>query len=279
MGKHSHAHGLPDDLPATAAAAATGATTRKQRDADLEAQTHQDHGHVHSASSASDSLAAVANDNDRKLSVSSHGTSHEDNAHGEPRGENCDAVAVHTHHTHVHGLPFITPDSASAVEAHKHRVATYILELGICLHSVIIGVTLSVSTGTEFKTLLIAICFHQFCEGLALGSRIAQIRYKKHAFLRAALNSAVFMLITPLGMVIGIGVRYSYQPNSPGALISMGVLDSLSAGILIYTGLVNLLAEEFGTLEFRNYRRIFKVACFASCFVGAAIMAVIGKWA
>ncbi|KAI7820728.1 Zinc/iron permease [Kickxella alabastrina] len=194
--------------------------------------------------------------------------------------ENCDAVAVHTHHTHVHGLSFIpTAGESAALTAQRHRISTYILELGICLHSVIIGLTLSVTTGTSFKTLLVAICFHQFCEGLALGSRIAQMEYKSHGFLRAALNAAAFMLITPLGMVIGVGVRYSYQPNSPSALITMGVLDSLSAGILLYAGLVNLLAEEFSTIEFRNFRPAMKAACFITCFIGAGIMALIGKWA
>ncbi|KAJ2416181.1 hypothetical protein GGI10_001162 [Coemansia sp. RSA 2530] len=189
-------------------------------------------------------------------------------------GEDCDAVAVHTHHTHVHGLSFIDARGARAF-----HVSTYILELGICLHSVIIGLTLSVATGSEFTTLLVAICFHQLCEGLALGSRLAQMQHKNRAFLRAAISAAVFMLITPLGMVIGIGVRYSYQPNSPAALISIGVLDSLSAGILLYTGLVNLLAEEFGTLEFRGYGVSKKAMCFAATYIGAGIMALIGKWA
>ncbi|KAJ2750050.1 hypothetical protein GGI19_005323 [Coemansia pectinata] len=187
---------------------------------------------------------------------------------------NCDAVAVHTHHTHVHGLSFI--DAAGARAFH---VSTYILELGICLHSVIIGLTLSVASGTAFTTLLVAICFHQLCEGLALGSRLAQMQHKNRAFLRASISAAVFMLITPLGMIIGIGVRYSYQANSPASLISIGVLDSLSAGILLYTGLVNLLAEEFGTLEFRGYGVSKKVMCFAATYIGAGIMALIGKWA
>ncbi|KAJ2832215.1 hypothetical protein GGI24_001311 [Coemansia furcata] len=187
---------------------------------------------------------------------------------------NCDAVAVHTHHTHVHGLSFIDDAGVRAFQ-----VSTYILELGICLHSVIIGLTLSITTGTAFTTLLIAICFHQLCEGLALGSRLAQMQHKNRAFLRAAISAAVFMLITPLGMVIGVGIRYSYQPNSPAALISMGVLDSLSAGILLYTGLVNLLAEEFGTLEFRGYGVSKKAMCFAATYIGAGIMALIGNWA
>ncbi|KAJ2372607.1 hypothetical protein IW150_004033 [Coemansia sp. RSA 2607] len=223
------------------------------------------HGHSHS--------------HGRKLSM---GEASQSADGGVQEAGECDAVAVHTHHTHVHGLPFISDVGSSDGDshtAHRHRVSTYILELGICLHSVIIGLTLSVTTGTDFKTLLVAICFHQFCEGLALGSRIAQMQYKRLGFLRAAVNAAAFMLVTPLGMAIGIGVRHSYQPNSPGALITMGVLDSLSAGILIYTGLVNLLAEEFGSLEFRNFGRLLKTACFAACFIGAGIMALIGKWA
>ncbi|KAJ2723928.1 hypothetical protein GGI07_002306 [Coemansia sp. Benny D115] len=260
MGSHGHAHGLPAELETgaqngPAAVFQVGAEAASEQSRSIPASDRHAHSH--------------------KVSMESvHGAS---GVAGQPQtDESCDAVAMHTHHTHVHGLSFINADEA---KAHRHRVSTYILELGICLHSVIIGVTLSVTSGTSFKTLLAAICFHQFCEGLALGSRIAQVEYKRNAFLRAALNSAAFMLITPLGMVIGVGVRYSYQPNSPSSLISMGVLDSLSAGILLYTGLVNLLAEEFGTLEFRGYRASKKIACFAACFIGAGVMALIGKWA
>ncbi|KAJ2308083.1 hypothetical protein IWW51_001049 [Coemansia sp. RSA 2702] len=244
MGKHAHSHGLPADLAAP------------HHDAEARAATRVENDSTQTAS----------------LRVDSHAGELE-----KPQDENCDAVAVHTHHNHVHGASFINADAMTMAE--RHRISTYILELGICLHSVIIGLTLSVATGSEFKTLLIAICFHQFCEGLALGSRLAEVQHRKNAFLRAALSAAFFMLVTPLGMVIGIGIRYSYAPSSPASLIAMGVLDSLSAGILLYSGLVNLLAEEFGTLEFRGYRTTKKVACFAATFIGAGIMALIGKWA
>lgn len=63
--------------------------------------------------------------------------------------------AIHDHEGHVHsaGL-FEEPD------AFKH-VGTFILELGIVMHSIIIGITLS-NTGSEgFVTLLIALVFHQ----------------------------------------------------------------------------------------------------------------------
>lgn len=51
--------------------------------------------------------------------------------------------------------------------------------------------------------------------------------------------------MTPLGIAIGLGVRSTYNPEGTTASIVAGVLDSLSAGILIYTGLVELLARDF----------------------------------
>jgi zinc transporter 1/2/3 len=47
-------------------------------------------------------------------------------------------------------------------------ITTLILEAGVALHSFIIGISLGVTGGTEFGSLLTAICFHQFFEGFAL---------------------------------------------------------------------------------------------------------------
>ena len=46
--------------------------------------------------------------------------------------------------------------------------------------------------------------------------------------------------MTPLGLAIGLGVRTTYNPDSTTASIVSGVLDSFSAGILIYTALVEV---------------------------------------
>lgn len=59
-------------------------------------------------------------------------------------------------HGHQHGV-FFEEDNA-----HKH-VSTYILELGISMHSVLIGVALGTTSNDEFITLLIALVFHQVC--------------------------------------------------------------------------------------------------------------------
>lgn len=53
----------------------------------------------------------------------------------------------------------------------------------------------------------------------------------------------------------------------------------MSAGILIYTGLVELLARDFlfNPELTRDGRRLtFMIVCV---FVGAALMALLGKWA
>lgn len=58
-------------------------------------------------------------------------------------------------HAHAHGAAFLESD-----DAYKH-IGTYILELGIVMHSILIGITLSNTGTTEFTTLLIALVFHQ----------------------------------------------------------------------------------------------------------------------
>lgn len=60
--------------------------------------------------------------------------------------------------------------------------------------------------------------------------------------------------MTPIGMAIGLGVRSSYNPEGTTASIVTGVLDALSAGILLYTGMPNALALLGLTLRHRNGR-------------------------
>ncbi|KAI6127261.1 hypothetical protein F5141DRAFT_381580 [Pisolithus sp. B1] len=43
------------------------------------------------------------------------------------------------------------------------------------IHSLVIGLTLAIKTGSDFASLLVAVIFHQFFEGLSLGIRIASL--------------------------------------------------------------------------------------------------------
>jgi len=120
----------------------------------------------------------------------------------------------------------------------------FILEFGVIFHSIFIGLTLAVA-GEEFITLYIVLVFHQTFEGLGLGSRLATVPWPKSKHWTPYILGFAYGLSTPLAIAIGLGVRNTYPPESQTTLLVNGVFDSISAGILIYTGLVELMAHEF----------------------------------
>ncbi|KAJ5667562.1 hypothetical protein N7507_003426 [Penicillium longicatenatum] len=169
-------------------------------------------------------------------------------------------------------------DSSSAEKSFRQQISAFLLlEFGIIFHSVIIGLNLGV-TGSEFSTLYPVLVFHQSFEGLGIGARMSAIPFGKHTWLPWILCAA-YGLTTPISIAIGLGVRTTYNPDSKVSLIIQGVLNAVSAGILIYTGLVELLARDFLFDPCRTKRRsrlLFMVGC---TLLGAGIMALIGKWA
>ncbi|RIB07019.1 ZIP zinc transporter-domain-containing protein [Gigaspora rosea] len=155
-------------------------------------------------------------------------------------------------------------------------IGILILEIGICFHSVIIGMNLSVSTGSNFISLWVALVFHQMFEGLGLGSRIAELNYPENS-IKPWLMSCAYGVTTPIGIAMGLGVHKSYNPASQTALIVQGTLDSLSAGILIYTALVELMANDFiYDPQFRKSSKIKQLGAFICLLFGISFMVLIG---
>jgi hypothetical protein len=77
-------------------------------------------------------------------------------------------------------------------------------------------------------------------EGLGIGSRLAYMMLpQKYNFVPIA-AALLYGITTPVGVGVGLGVRSTYNPGSTTASIVSGVLDSTSAGILIYTGMVEV---------------------------------------
>ncbi|KAG1453911.1 hypothetical protein G6F56_007449 [Rhizopus delemar] len=176
----------------------------------------------------------------------------------------------HDAHIHSAGL-FDDP------EAFKH-ISTVILELGIVMHSIIVGITLSNSSNDEFITLLIALVFHQFFEGVALGTRINEMEIQ--GWKKPLMMGTLFIIMTPIGCAIGIGIHSSFNPNSPSSVLASAILDSLSAGILLYNAYISLMSQEMNhNDQFRQSSFIRKFVCFMSMYCGAGLMALLGKWA
>lgn len=118
----------------------------------------------------------------------------------------------------------------------------FILEFGIIFHSIFIGLTLAVS-GEEFTTLYVVLVFHQAFEGLGLGSRLATVPFPNR--WTSYIMAVCYGLSTPIAIAVGLCIRTTFDPESQTSLIMNGVFDAISSGILLYTGLVELMAHEF----------------------------------
>ncbi|KAE8326482.1 Zinc/iron permease [Aspergillus sergii] len=168
--------------------------------------------------------------------------------------------------------------SVHSERAFRQEIAAFlILEFGIIFHSVIIGLNLGV-TGEEFTTLYPVLVFHQAFEGLGIGARMSALHFGSRRWLPWVL-CLLYGLTTPISIAIGLGVRTSYNPGSKTAMIVQGVLDAISAGILIYSGLVELLARDFLFDPNRTKRRSHLFVMVGCMLLGAGIMALLGKWA
>jgi solute carrier family 39 (zinc transporter), member 1/2/3 len=157
--------------------------------------------------------------------------------------------------------------------------AVFILEFGVIFHSIFIGLTLAVA-GDEFTILYIVLVFHQTFEGLGLGARLATIRWPKSKWWVPWALGSLYGVTTPISVAIGLAVRTSFAPGSNSTLLINGIFDSISAGILLYTGLVELMAHEFMfNQEMRKASMGLVLGAFGCMCLGAGLMALLGKWA
>ncbi|KAF3450053.1 hypothetical protein FNV43_RR06132 [Rhamnella rubrinervis] len=185
-------------------------------------------------------------------------------------------VHVHTHatHGHAHGSAFVSEDLST--DLIRHRIISQVLELGIVVHSVIIGISVGASQSPNtIKPLVAALTFHQFFEGMGLGGCISQAKFKNKA---KAIMVIFFSITTPAGIAIGMGISNIYNENSPTALIVEGVFNSASAGILIYMALVDLLAADFMNPRMQK-NPCLQFGANLSLLLGSGCMALLAKWA
>ncbi|KAG5242331.1 zinc transporter protein [Salix suchowensis] len=173
-------------------------------------------------------------------------------------------------------------EEKAAGEAHVHTHATHghshgiVLELGIVVHSVIIGVSVGASASPKtIKPLVAALSFHQFFEGIGLGGCITQAKFKTKTIVTMGL---FFSLTTPVGIAVGLGISNVYNESSPNALIVEGIFNAASAGILIYMALVDLLAADFMHPRVQSNGAL-QLGVNVSLLLGVGCMSLLAKWA
>lgn len=90
----------------------------------------------------------------------------------------------------------------------------------------------------------------------------------------------MYGVTTPIGQAIGLAVHRLYDPASEFGLLTVGIVNAISSGLLLYAGLVQLLAEDLLTdqsyQELKGRRRI--EAC-AAVVCGSMLMAFVGAFA
>ena len=181
--------------------------------------------------------------------------------------------------------------------------------MGIMIHSLVIGLTLVITSGSEFSmalplpfcvhsdlvlvaSLVTAIIFHQLFEGLSLGIRISslpQTRIKPKPKCRSKSGGEfsllqitlmiLFAITTPIGILIGLIAFSSSESSIAHAKLTQGLLCAVSAGMLIYVSCVEMLAGDF-VMDSNLWRSAVwrQILALGSLMVGVVGMSVVGVW-
>ncbi|KAK7346360.1 hypothetical protein VNO80_20878 [Phaseolus coccineus] len=158
----------------------------------------------------------------------------------------------------------------------RYRVVAQVLEVGIVVHSVVIGLSMGASMNPcTIKPLIAALCFHQMFEGMGLGGCILQGEYGMKV---KATMVFFFSTTTPFGIALGIALSNVYSDTSSESLIVEGILNAVSAGLLNYMALVELLASDFMGPKLQGSKKMMALA-FLAVLLGAGGMSVMAIWA
>jgi zinc transporter 1/2/3 len=85
---------------------------------------------------------------------------------------------------------------------------------------------------------------------------------------------------TPIGQAIGLAIHRLYDPESMTGLLTVGMMNAISSGLLLFAGLVELLAEDFlSDASYKTLRGKRRYQACGSVVAGALLMALVGAWA
>ncbi|KAF5840681.1 Zinc/iron permease [Dunaliella salina] len=178
------------------------------------------------------------------------------------------SVCMHGSHGHV-------SSATAAYGTLNQKTLAHMFELGCVVHSVIIGIALGIkdSNFPLARNVVIILCFHQLLEGIGLGAMVAIANFPK---VKGVLLILFYSLTAPVGVAIGIGIATSYDKQSIARNATEGTLNSVSAGILIYMGLVQMVAVDFSPESLALLRHWWaKAGMFVSFFIACGCMTML----
>jgi zinc transporter 1/2/3 len=159
----------------------------------------------------------------------------------------------------------------------KKLAEAYMIEFGVTVHSLFIGLAFGIVDYNTLVALLVALSFHQFFEGFALAARLSDANLSHLNVLLAS----VFTLAAPIGIAIGLGVYTNLNTSGSTFLLVQGTFDGICGGVLLYTGFTLLLFDFPRDMVLHctgKHRRLMQAGMFASVWIAAGLMAFIGKY-
>lgn len=208
---------------------------------------------------------------DAKNTRGSKGTGGEGSDDGDPEcsaeAQELPALAAHAH-GHSHGSAVLLTASPGG----RKLLTAHLLEASVLVHSLVIGCALGVSDAAASRVAAMAgvLALHQFFEGCALGSIIADLGAAM-PFRRKLSFAAAFCATTPCGVLLGVLAAPRAGEEHRGAGLVAGALDGVTGGMLLQMSM-SMLGEELKP----GVRRRELVACLLA---GCVFMAVLAIWA
>lgn len=187
-------------------------------------------------------------------------------------------VETHCHHDHEeHDHAAVALHALSAASTLKDLITAYAIEISTAMHSVIIGFDFGVLTQDDMSTLRIlfaVLVFHQFAEGLGLGS-VIKTSEKELGNAKIITFMIIFSCTISIGIILGLAIKPGDESDLQKGL--EGTATSIAAGSLLYIVLVELVGVYFNLpeLEKDSWKKLLMLTLF---FLGAMVMGIIGIW-
>lgn len=179
-------------------------------------------------------------------------------------------------HDHDHGIAAF--QDVMNAKTLKDLVNAYALEISTTVHSLVIGFNLGIMDNSDYSgvaTLMTALAFHQFVEGIGMGSVINTSRGQLG---ESKIITFVAIFSCTISVGVFIGILASSDDESDAQLAIEGSVTAIAAGSLMYIALTELVSSYFNDPEYES-RWGLKALMLLSFSFGIGIMALIGVWA
>lgn len=146
----------------------------------------------------------------------------------------------HNHHGHSHGPPPILSDLEERSVAAAIR--GFLLVFALSFHSIFEGMAIGLQpTLKDIWFLFAAVTVHELAIMFCIGMEMLASHIRVGIYIAYMVTLG---LITPIGVAIGIFVTEYFQDPTPSHTLTIGILQGVAAGTLLYVTFLEVLERE-----------------------------------